>query len=217
MRKHYNLEFKDFEDIEDIIRKLEDPDLKLPEQLKRNLIILARQARYRVTSAEFKIRNFEKEIAYWFDESMNRASGVYTRNAKGFALLIGFFVAVCANADTLNMINRLNTEPILRSAVNDVAQRVVEEKENCNDRQCLEDLGLDETLSLPVGWDFSSSRYPKLHKQQSNIFLVILGWIFTAIALSMGAPFWFDLLNRFVNVRNTGKKPKTMVEQDEEE
>lgn len=38
-------------------------------------------------------------------------------------------------------------------------------------------------------------------------FLRILGWIVTGIALSMGAPFWFDALNKLVNLRSSGKKP----------
>ncbi len=35
---------------------------------------------------------------------------------------------------------------------------------------------------------------------------VFLGILLTTIAISMGAPFWFDLLNRFVNFRMAGKK-----------
>ena len=34
---------------------------------------------------------------------------------------------------------------------------------------------------------------------------VPFGWLITAIAISMGAPFWFDLLSNVVNVRNTVK------------
>lgn len=34
-----------------------------------------------------------------------------------------------------------------------------------------------------------------------------LGWLITAAALSFGAPFWFELLNRFVNMRNVGLRP----------
>src|ERR1035438_4150831 len=30
----------------------------------------------------------------------------------------------------------------------------------------------------------------------------LFGWILTAVAISMGAPFWFDTLNRFMNIRN---------------
>ena len=35
-----------------------------------------------------------------------------------------------------------------------------------------------------------------------------LGWLLTALAISLGAPFWFDLLNRFIALRNAGKKPE---------
>jgi hypothetical protein len=36
---------------------------------------------------------------------------------------------------------------------------------------------------------------------------VVLGWLLTVLALSLGAPFWFDLLNKFMNVRFAGKSP----------
>jgi hypothetical protein len=35
----------------------------------------------------------------------------------------------------------------------------------------------------------------------------LLGWILTAIAASLGAPFWFDTLNRFMNIRAAGTAP----------
>ncbi len=42
-------------------------------------------------------------------------------------------------------------------------------------------------------------------------FSTILGWVLTIMALSLGAPFWFDLLLRLVNMRNTGKKPESNI------
>jgi len=35
-----------------------------------------------------------------------------------------------------------------------------------------------------------------------------LGWLFTAFAVSFGAPFWFDILNKLTNIRAAGSKPK---------
>jgi hypothetical protein len=35
----------------------------------------------------------------------------------------------------------------------------------------------------------------------------LFGWIITVLATSLGAPFWFDMLNRFVNIRNAGRAP----------
>jgi hypothetical protein len=37
--------------------------------------------------------------------------------------------------------------------------------------------------------------------------LKLLGLAITIGALTFGAPFWFDLLNRFGSVRNSGTKP----------
>jgi hypothetical protein len=36
----------------------------------------------------------------------------------------------------------------------------------------------------------------------------IAGWTVTAIAASLGAPFWFDTLNSFMNIRSAGTSPK---------
>ena len=35
----------------------------------------------------------------------------------------------------------------------------------------------------------------------------LAGWILTAIAASLGAPYWFDTLNKFMNVRAAGTSP----------
>ena len=40
-----------------------------------------------------------------------------------------------------------------------------------------------------------------------GIFAKLLGWLLTALAISMGAPFWFELLSKLVNLRSAGVKP----------
>jgi hypothetical protein len=37
---------------------------------------------------------------------------------------------------------------------------------------------------------------------------MLLGWLITASAMSLGAPFWFDILKRFVSIRSAGKAPE---------
>jgi hypothetical protein len=39
-----------------------------------------------------------------------------------------------------------------------------------------------------------------------KVFSAVVGWIITALAIYMGAPFWFEILGKLVNVRSTGKK-----------
>lgn len=53
---------------------------------------------------------------------------------------------------------------------------------------------------LPIGW--SNKKYTA-----SEILNMITGWIVTILAISLGAPFWFDLLNKVANLRGTGPKP----------
>jgi hypothetical protein len=55
-----------------------------------------------------------------------------------------------------------------------------------------------QALKLPVGWD--SQNRPK-------DIGVLIGWALTIFALSLGAPFWFDLLSKIVRVRSTGAPP----------
>lgn len=35
----------------------------------------------------------------------------------------------------------------------------------------------------------------------------LLGWLLTAVAISLGSVFWFDTLNRFINIRGAGTAP----------
>jgi hypothetical protein len=41
--------------------------------------------------------------------------------------------------------------------------------------------------------------------------LKLLGWLFTAIAISFGAPLWFDLLNKLINIRGNVRSDKKIV------
>lgn len=71
-------------------------------------------------------------------------------------------------------------------------------------------------LNLPIGWNPSEEQWPGLHFWYPREFLSrwypafrlhLFGWLLTALAVSLGAPFWFDMLNKFVVVRST-VKPK---------
>ncbi|PYX39090.1 MAG: hypothetical protein DMG75_01940 [Acidobacteria bacterium] len=44
-----------------------------------------------------------------------------------------------------------------------------------------------------------------------------LGWILTIIAVSLGAPFWFDILNKFMRVRKAGNAPHETAKSPEKQ
>jgi hypothetical protein len=70
-------------------------------------------------------------------------------------------------------------------------------------------LGDIQTLRLPIGWDVSQRSYfwDKNGAHLNRIMTGIIGWFLTALAASLGAPFWFDTLQRFVNIRANGRSP----------
>jgi len=51
---------------------------------------------------------------------------------------------------------------------------------------------------------FLKDRQPGL----SGFLAKLAGWLITALAAAQGAPFWFDLLNKLLQLRGTGKKPE---------
>ncbi len=60
-------------------------------------------------------------------------------------------------------------------------------------------------LKLPIGWEWrNKSPHPQTAQ---NGWYAVFGWVLTAAALSFGAPFWFDLLLKLVNIRNTARRP----------
>jgi hypothetical protein len=44
-----------------------------------------------------------------------------------------------------------------------------------------------------------------------------IGWLITALAITLGAPFWFDLLNKFISIRAAGKNPDEKSEESDKQ
>jgi hypothetical protein len=88
-----------------------------------------------------------------------------------------------------------------------------------------------EKLGLPIGWGCRDSRaLPEcvrfsLDPREWALFkghgwewlLKFFGWVLTAAAVSLGAPFWFDLLNKFMVVRSTVKPHEKSPEEKSED
>jgi hypothetical protein len=63
---------------------------------------------------------------------------------------------------------------------------------------------------IPLGWNKAFlDQYSPYRKDLNcwNYVWLILGWLIAAGCIAMGAPFWFDLLVKAVNLRRSGIKP----------
>ena len=71
---------------------------------------------------------------------------------------------------------------------------------------------------LPVGWRYNWREYLWGWENRPRYMIrlgivTLIGWLITAGALSLGASFWFDMLNKIMVVRNTVKpQEKSMAE-----
>lgn len=188
----------------------------VPDNLIKSLGVIAQRSRIKIGDLTEEINQFQKEVETWFDRSMDRASGVYKRNAKGVAILIGISVAIFTNTDTFHLVSRLSQDSAIRSAITQSASQRADFINDPEARRQIEKLLGD--ASVPIGWQNINQQFELLDVKDSNSEKVVLiriwqgwklicGWIVSGLAIAMGAPFWFDILNKLVNVRNAGPKP----------
>lgn len=191
---------------------------------------MANRAEAQVKNAGSDITHLQTEIEGWFNNGMERASGVYRRNVKGVGLLIGLAIAFTLNADTLYMFHRLSTDQSIRSSILQTAEQLevrnIDSAEELAQDMSIDEiseriegdlrsvgLAVEETLSdypLPIGRSASVLAAQKAAEKNWPIPFIpqrLIGWMITALALSMGASFWFDLLRKITSVRSSGSKP----------
>ncbi|MEH2349060.1 MAG: hypothetical protein V7K55_13805 [Nostoc sp.] len=188
------------------------PD-EVPDSLIKSLAVIAQRSRIKVGDLTEEINQFKNEVETWFDRSMDRASGVYKRNAKGVAILIGISVAFLTNTDTFHLVKRLSEDSVIRSTI---AQSASQRIDYINDPAARRDIEkLLGNASIPIGWQNINQQFELLDTTKSNLVYIrisqviklICGWVVSGFAIAMGAPFWFDILNKVINVRNSGPKP----------
>ncbi|MBD2385870.1 hypothetical protein [Cylindrospermum sp. FACHB-282] len=220
IHEEFKNEFNDkdseaYQTFEYFSKKLEEFSKKLPPSVVANMSILAKRAQRKAKTTEEGIYILKKELEETFDNSMQRASGVYKRNAKGVAILIGLSIAVITNADAFHIVGRLSKDTGIRSAIVTNAGQIVENNSSVDLAKVKKETDQVLTeIALPIGWNdvnleqqFNWKPHQKKGSAIFRVLTAIPGWILSGIAIAMGAPFWFDLLNKIVNVRNAGKPP----------
>ncbi|MGE5107963.1 MAG: hypothetical protein ACM3H8_10485 [Sphingobacteriales bacterium] len=173
-----------------------------------------------LSEAQGDVNKFKLSLEKWFDSTMERASGWYKKYTQVGLLFVGLIIAVVFNVDSLVIVKKLSRDPKLREQV--VQAAIVYTKENpelnkvsspdsdiIQKRKALiksadslikNDINNVNKL-MNLGWEHG---FPNLDESQNNFFKALLGWILTALALSLGAPFWFDLLSKLVKLRGAG-------------
>lgn len=153
-------------------------------------------------AADQDLKMAQANVESWFNDSMERVSGWYKRKVQIVLFVVALVISIALNADTFEVARTLWNDTALRESVLAAAQRSSQEALSDDIeviRQQLND------LQLPVGWQ----SFPETSAKWVT---KLIGLGFTAIALTLGAPFWFDMLNRVVRMRDSGPSPTTRSE-----
>jgi hypothetical protein len=106
---------------------------------------------------------------------------------------------------------RLARDDALRAAIVASAQTTVQKHETASDAGLPKELITRAAdLSLPLGWQpIESDPYKREQVPDTRLGWLLkgIGLLITVLAVSLGAPFWFDTLSTFVNVRGAGTPP----------
>jgi hypothetical protein len=146
------------------------------------------------------LEKMRDQIAGWFDNSMDRISGVYKRKTQFWSLVAALIIAATLNVSAINIGTALWVQPTLA--------RTIAPSANLNPGDALKQL---EGLNLPIGWSAESlAPFRAVAMTRKNVLSgleILAGWFLTAVATLFGAPFWFDMLQQFVRLKGSGPSP----------
>ena len=213
-----------------LLEALEVQPSPVPEKVRQGLLCL-------VHAAGVDAARARQNIEDWYNSSMDRVSGAYKRRTQFAIFCIGLVATIAVNADSIAIAKRLSTNKTLASAVADSAAKYVQAQSNSTataqgqagvqnaEKNFADTLDTLDKLGLPIGWSSATGEnsFPNWpgFTHLGDVWVPwmallknhLAGWILTAFAISFGAPFWFDILNRFMVVRSTVKPQEKSKEE----
>jgi hypothetical protein len=149
--------------------------------------------------ADGDVGRFRATAERWFDDAMDRLSGMYKRRVQLFLWGFGLFLAVVLNANAIHIAEVLYNDPPLLNVISVQAGHVSSANPSVATAS-----GYLKDLPLPLGWTGGRSQLP--HGVESAL-ADVLGILLASAAVALGAPFWFDALSKLGSLRTAGPAP----------
>ena len=151
-----------------------------------------------IDKAQGDIEKFKTEIEDFYNNSVNHLKDWYRRKVKLLMFLYGLIIALAFNVDTFYIGKVLWQNPAEATEFLTTIQQYNESKKNTNtptdstiqkiEQNTLRDISKNYKAikPLPIGWNKQKVKETKgfwtiMHK--------VFGWLITAMAVSLGAPF----------------------------
>lgn len=189
-----------------------------------------------IEESEGKIEKFREKIGRWYDEAQERLIGSYKKYLQIWIFVFATILVGITNADTFNLVTYLHENPKARQAIADRAVEFVNDSSSIRKISEMDSLSIDSALTkdqmaiiqnlnknmeefkkistdltetkIPLGWGIEEDL------KDWKVVKKIVGLLLTVLAVSLGAPFWFDVLSRLANLRSSGKKPKSTLDEE---
>jgi hypothetical protein len=174
---------------------------------------LQKRVAFLLTTVDQDLTTFKAGLERWYDDAMAGLTAQYRRWSAIVLLGLGFGLAALTNASLPHVARELWFDPVARDAA--VAAAGAATAPAAVAGPALDQIGavVAQTrqvaeLGLPVGWDSTVLSTTGFWFWLWHV----VGWALTAVLVSLGAPFWFDLLGRLTSVRSP--RPQTAAEDE---
>lgn len=178
-----------------------------------------------IDTAQGDLNQAQKNLEDWYNSAMDRVSGAYKRSTQWVLFWVGLGVAVALNVNTITIAHYLYHNDDARTVL--VAQAEAYSKASATTSQPTSQPDSAyanarrqlDALALPIGWDkgWGALRPGQSFTFWNSLAAPLLGWLLTAFAATLGAPFWFDLLNKMMVIRSTVKPHEKSQEEASED
>lgn len=201
-------------DFNSILKEIKKPEVGLPKSLQRVIKQIHAESHQ-------NLETFRMRLERWFERAMDRNAGTFKKNANRFTFYASIGVTLFLNVDTIKLAGYLYNNEIAAAKIADIAsanyQEIRKKSESDATNNDVEKnseniktyVNLMNSLDIPIGWNNANWEVfrEKPRVVISSVLTTTTGWIITIFAVSLGAPFWFDTLNKLVNLRAAGKIP----------
>jgi len=200
---------------------------KIPNPVVQKALLLA------IDTGGGDVGRVQANIEAWYDSTMERVSGWYRRSTQWVLFWIALLLTVTLNINTLTIADYLYLHPSLSKATISTIERTTTEEGQTGEGSSSQGSPLSAYeaaqqelvgMHLPVGWangwgyplmrpwtaqdhwpgPKAMAEYNQIHPWD-DVLEPLIGWLITAFAATLGAPFWFDVLDNIMVVRSTVK------------
>jgi hypothetical protein len=161
-----------------------------------------------IRGAGEKIESAYAALGRWFDDPMGMVSKAYKNMTAQLVFIVAVAATLLLNLDTISISRTLWKHCDLRAKVEVEAAAFAQSREAVDSTATADPAkaffkSADQlsNLGIPLGWSRDSKDDRSLPHGFQGWLLKVLGLSATVVAASLGAPFWFDMLQRLIGLR----------------